>query len=64
MDSCGHAYRIWKTKFPHSLLQDVQKKCNRKDIDPSWTVEEASFEKMGAMMADNDGKIIDELSAF
>ena len=54
-------------KFLHSLLQDVRKKCNRKDIDPSWTLEEASFEKMGAMMADNDGKLIgiyDELSAF
>ena len=33
------------------LLRDVRLKFNRKDIHPSWTVEESSFEKMGALMA-------------
>ena len=54
-------------KFLLNLIQDVRKKCNRKDIHSSWTLEESSFEKMGALMADNDGKILglyDELSAF
>ena len=30
------------------LLRDVRLKCGRKDIHPPWTVEETSFEKMGA----------------
>ena len=29
------------------LFRDVRKRCNRKDIHPSWTVEESSFEKNG-----------------
>lgn len=39
------------------LIQDVRKRCKRKDIHPSWTLEEASFEKMGELMAENDGKL-------
>ena len=49
------------------LLRDVRKRCNRKDVHPSWTVEESSFEKMGALMASNDGRLMglyDELSSF
>lgn len=33
----------------------------------SWTMDEASFEKMGAMMAENDGRLLgiyDELTTF
>ena len=54
-------------KFLLGLIQDVRKRCNRKDIHPSWTLEEASFEKMGELMAENNGKLLglyDELSAF
>ena len=49
------------------LLRDVRKRCNRKDVHPTWTVEESSFEKMGALMANNDGRLLglyDELSSF
>ena len=48
------------------LLRKVRRRCC-KDISPSWTVEEATFEKMGALMAGNDGKLLglyDELSSF
>ena len=53
--------------FLLGLLRNVRQSCNRKDIHLSWTVEEASFEKMGALMAENDGKLLglyDELSSF
>ena len=49
------------------LLRDVCVKCGRKDIHPPWTVEESSFEKMGALMATNHGRLLglyDELSSF
>ncbi len=49
------------------LLRDVREKCGRKDIHPPWTVEESSFEKMGALMASNSGRLLglyDELSSF
>ena len=43
-----------------NLIQDVRKKCNQKDIHPPWTLEESSFENMGALMgmAENDGEIL------
>jgi len=50
-----------------SLLNKVRKQCGRKDVHPSWTVEESSFEKMGALMSSNDGRLLglyDELSSF
>ena len=40
------------------LLSDVRLKCGRKDIHPSWTVEGSSFEKMGALIANNEGRLI------
>lgn len=39
------------------LLRNVSERCC-KDIDPPWTVEEASFEKMGALMAENNSKLL------
>lgn len=53
--------------FLLGVLREVRQSCSRKDIHPSWTVEEASFEKMGALMAENEGKLLglyDELSSF
>lgn len=50
-----------------NLLSKLRAKCNRKEVHPSWTVEESSFEKMGALMAKNDGRLLglyDELSSF
>ena len=35
--------------------------------DPSWLLQDATFEKMGALMSDNSGRLIglyDELSSF
>lgn len=54
-------------KFLLGLVQEVRKRCKRKDSHLSWTLEESSFKKMGALMAENDGKLLglyDELSAF
>ena len=37
------------------------------DADPSWILQDATFEKMGVIMAENDGRLLglfDELSAF
>ena len=49
------------------LIHEVRKRCNRKDSHPSWTLEEATFEKMGVLMAENEGELLglyDELSSF
>ena len=54
-------------RFLLELMKRVRSKCGRKDSDPSWTMDETSFEKMGAMMAENDGRLLgihDELSSF
>jgi len=37
------------------------------DADSTWLLQDATFEKMGALMADNEGRLLgmfDELSAF
>ena len=57
------------TLFRHlySLLQMVRSKCKVTDNDPSWTFDDASFEKMGALMNENSGRLLgfyDEMSAF
>ena len=41
--------------------------CILADADPSWIVSDATFEKMGVLMADNGGRLLglyDELSSF
>ena len=53
--------------FLLKIIQDLRSSCNRKEIHPSWTLEEASFEKMGMIMAENNGRLLglyDELSSF
>ena len=50
-----------------SILQNVCSKCGVTDEDPSWIFDDASFEKMGALMNENSGRLLgfyDELSAF
>ena len=40
---------------------------NHADTDPAWLLQDATFEKMGAIMAENKGRLLamfDELSAF
>lgn len=54
-------------KYLLSLLRKARSKLKLKETDPSWLLEEATFEKMGAMMADNHSKLLglyDELSSF
>ena len=53
-------------KYLLSLLEKARKKCGA-DKHASWLLEEATFEKMGAMMNDNHAKLLglyDELSTF
>ena len=52
--------------FLTKLLQKVRNKL-KEDSDAVWLLDEASFEKMGAMMAANGDKLLglyDELSTF
>ena len=44
------------TLFRHlySILQDVRSMCDLSDRDPSWTFDDASFEKNGCL---NEGKL-------
>lgn len=41
-----------------SILRKVWQKCSRSDVHPPWTVDEASLEKMGAIMAENHGRLL------
>ena len=55
--------------FKHviSLLQTIRKECGLTNKDQSWTFDDATFEKMGAMMFDNCSRLLgfyDELLAF
>ena len=54
-------------KFLLGLLRKARVKIGLNEDDPSWLLEEATFEKMGAMMAENHSKLLglyDELSSF
>lgn len=53
-------------KYLFKLLEKARRKC-KADWGPSWLLEEATFEKMGAMMAEKHSKLLglyDELSTF
>ena len=57
------------TIFRHlySLIRAVRTKCGVHDEDPSWIFDDASFEKMGALMHENHSRLLgiyDEMSAF
>ena len=57
------------TLFRHIylLLRAVRDQCGETDKDPSWIFDDASFEKMGALMHENGSCLLgfyDELSAF
>lgn len=50
-----------------SLVQQAREKLKISRIDPAWLLDEASFEKMGELMAANHSKLLgmyDELSTF
>jgi len=53
--------------FLMNTLKKVRFHCHLTDDDPSWFLDEASFEMMGALMSKNDNKLLglyDELSTF
>ena len=53
-------------KYLLSLIGKVRSKC-KTTREPSWLLEEATFEKMGALMDENHSKLLglyDELSTF
>ena len=57
------------TFFRHlyNLLCEVRGLCGIGDEDPAWVLDDATFEKMGALMNENSGRLLgfyDELSAF
>ena len=57
------------TLFKHlyGLLQRAREICGLDDHDPVWVVDDATFEKMGALMNDNSVRLLgiyDELAAF
>ena len=54
-------------KHVDSLLQTIRTECGLTNEDPSWTFDDATFEKMGVMMFENYSRLLgfyDELSAF
>ena len=53
--------------FLTTILHDVRKKLKLTSMHPPWLLDEASFEKMGELMATNHSKLLgmyDELSTF
>ena len=57
------------TLFRHIivLLLKIRSKCEVTDTDPSWLFDDALFEKMGSLMAQNSCRLLgfyDEMSAF
>ena len=57
------------TLFRHlfTILEEVRCRCGITDADPTWLVDDASFEEMGALMYENSARLLglyDELAAF
>lgn len=53
--------------FLSNLLSKVRARCSLCEDDIPWTVDDSSFEKIGAMMANNGERLLgiyDELSTF
>jgi hypothetical protein len=49
------------------ILEEVRHQCGISELDPTWLVDDASFEKMGALMHENSARLLglyDELAAF
>lgn len=54
-------------KYLLGIIQKARSKKGLNNSDPSWQLEEATFEKMGVMMSQNHSKLLglyDELSTF
>ena len=70
LDINWNAYRKWEVssyKFLLGLLRKCRRKVGLDETQPPWLLDEATFEKMGAMISDNHCKLVglyDELSSF
>ena len=54
-------------QLPKSLVDKARASRGHAAVDPSWMLDDQSFEKMGSLMDDNYGKLLglyDELSMF
>ena len=54
-------------KYLLRLLALTRKRLRIPDSAPSWSLDEATFEKMGALMNDNGGRLLgiyDEMTTF
>lgn len=54
-------------KFLKSLVDKARANCGLTDADPSWCLDDQTFEKMGSLMSENHGKLLglyDELAMF
>ena len=57
------------TLFQHlySMMQEIRVMCGVTDEEPTWVFDDATFEKMGALMNENSCRLLgfyDEMSAF
>lgn len=57
------------TLFRHlcDILKDIRRLAGVVHTDPTWNMDDATFEKMGALMQENSSRLLgiyDELSAF
>ena len=57
------------TLFRHlySMMQEIRVMCGVTDEEPTWVFDDATFEKMGALMSENSCRLLgfyDEMSAF
>lgn len=53
--------------FLTKILKSAREKLSLTNMDPPWLLDTASFEKMGELMANNQGRLLglyDELSSF
>ena len=54
-------------KYLRKLVEEARSLCGLDDAQPSWFLDDQSFEKMGALMCDNHWKLLglfDELPMF
>lgn len=54
-------------KYLLRILSLTRKKLKVLDVEPSWHLDEATFEKMGALMNENGGRLLgiyDEMTTF
>lgn len=54
-------------KFLRKLVENARSQCGLSETDPSWLLDDQSFEKMGESMSLNHSKLLglyDELSTF